>query len=381
MKKFISLILVVLAFSVNAQIRISDLNLKSSIEGTEKIPVGGPGNPAINSNLLKAFIEKNVPVIIGTNSKTGTIVQAPTAYTQGMRVTVINETANTAGVDVNFNSLGAKNVLKNGNQALDAGDMKAGAPYVLVYDGTQFQLIGGGSGFETQTLKGDVDITTTDNYGIRIRSNFNETSPITYYDFVTGSNINTGMGNGTTSSNQFMNYTTWRSTVTSSLGNKRLSMITGTPGIVVTDEISDMGLVGAADFSSAYTSLSYVQKDYVDKRPEQFGLACSDLTTTLTTGTTKAYFRVPKSFTITAVRASVLTAQTAGSILTIDINESGTTILSTKLTIDNSEKTSTTAATAAVISDTSLADDAEITIDIDQVGTSPVGLIVWIIGY
>jgi hypothetical protein len=117
------------------------------------------------------------------------------------------------------------------------------------------------------------------------------------------------------------------------------------------------------------------------ERTREYGLACSDLTTALTTGTSKAYFRVPRGFTVTAVRASLLTAQTAGSILTIDINEGGTTILSTKLTIDNSEKTSTTAATAAVISDSSLADDAEITIDIDQVGTSPAGLIVWIIGY
>jgi len=66
----------------------------------------------------------------------------------------------------------------------------------------------------------------------------------------------------------------------------------------------------------------------------------------------------------------------------VDINEGGTTILSTKISIDASEKTSTTAATAAVISDTALADDAEITIDIDQVGSSVAGagLKVYLIG-
>lgn len=117
------------------------------------------------------------------------------------------------------------------------------------------------------------------------------------------------------------------------------------------------------------------------ERTREYGIACSDLVTALTTGTSKAYFRIPRGLTVTAVRASVLTAQSSGSILTINIKESGTTILSTKLTIDNSEKTSTTAATAAVISDTALADDAEITIDIDQVGSSSIGLIVWIIGY
>jgi len=72
--------------------------------------------------------------------------------------------------------------------------------------------------------------------------------------------------------------------------------------------------------------------------------------------------------TVTSVRASLSTAQTSGSIFTVDINEAGNTILSTKLTIDNTEKTSVTAATPPVISDTALADDAEITIDVDQVG-------------
>jgi hypothetical protein len=112
-----------------------------------------------------------------------------------------------------------------------------------------------------------------------------------------------------------------------------------------------------------------------------YPVACSDLVTTLTTGTSKAYFRVPHGMTVTAVRASLLTAQSSGSVLTIDINEAGSSILSTKLTIDNSEKTSTTAAAAYVLSDTSLADDAEITFDIDVAGTGGVGLIVTIIGY
>jgi hypothetical protein len=101
-------------------------------------------------------------------------------------------------------------------------------------------------------------------------------------------------------------------------------------------------------------------------------IACSDETTAITTGTAKATFRMPYAFTLTAVRASVTTAPT-GSTIIIDINEGGSTILSTKLSIDASEKTSTTAASAAVISDSSLADDAEITIDFDQVGSTIAG--------
>ena len=115
---------------------------------------------------------------------------------------------------------------------------------------------------------------------------------------------------------------------------------------------------------------------------ESFTVACSDETTLLTTGTAKATFRMPYAFTLTAVRASVNTAPT-GSVLTVDINEGGSTILSTKLTIDASEKTSTSAAAAAVISDASLADDAEMTIDIDGVGSTVAGkgLKVVLIGY
>jgi hypothetical protein len=110
-------------------------------------------------------------------------------------------------------------------------------------------------------------------------------------------------------------------------------------------------------------------------------LACSDETTALTTGTAKITFRMPFGFTLSDVRASLTTAQTSGSIFTVDVNEGGTTVLSTKLTIDNTEKTSTTAATPMVISDTALADDAEITVDIDQIGDGTAkGLKVYLIG-
>lgn len=114
---------------------------------------------------------------------------------------------------------------------------------------------------------------------------------------------------------------------------------------------------------------------------QAIGVACSDETTALTTGTAKATFRMPYAFTLSAVRATVTTAPT-GSVLTVDINQNGVSILSTKLTIDATEKTSTTAATPPVISDTTLDDDAEITIDIDGVGSTVAGagLKVWLIG-
>lgn len=106
--------------------------------------------------------------------------------------------------------------------------------------------------------------------------------------------------------------------------------------------------------------------------PVRVVFAISDETTALTTGVTQFTFRMPFAMTLTEVRASAGTAPT-GSALTFDINETGVSILSTKLTIDATEKTSTTAATPAVISDSALADDAEIIIDIDTIGSTIAG--------
>lgn len=115
--------------------------------------------------------------------------------------------------------------------------------------------------------------------------------------------------------------------------------------------------------------------------PQVIQTAASDETTALTTGTAKVTFRMPYQFKLTAVRASLTTAQASGSIFTVDINQNGSSILGTKLTIDNTEKTSTTAATPATITTSTLTDDAEITVDIDQVGDGTAkGLKITLIG-
>lgn len=113
---------------------------------------------------------------------------------------------------------------------------------------------------------------------------------------------------------------------------------------------------------------------------EVLTFALSDETTAITSGTAKLTVRWPYAFTVTAVRANLNTVSSSGTVQ-VDINEGGASILSTKLTIDASEKTSTTAATAAVISDTTIADDAEVTFDIDGAGTGAKGLKVHVYGY
>lgn len=104
------------------------------------------------------------------------------------------------------------------------------------------------------------------------------------------------------------------------------------------------------------------------QQPFFMTVAASDESTALTTGAAKVTFRMPARVWLTEVRASLVTAQTSGSVVTVDVNEGGVSILSTVVTLDNGEKTTLTAATPAVISDAAIADDAEITIDVDQIG-------------
>tara|TARA_Y100000310_G_scaffold147374_1_gene146649 strand:+ start:16478 stop:16897 length:420 start_codon:yes stop_codon:yes gene_type:complete len=127
--------------------------------------------------------------------------------------------------------------------------------------------------------------------------------------------------------------------------------------------------------------LGKLREEDSDTDVESFIVAASDETTALTTGT-KVTFRMPYAFTLTAVEASLTTAGTGANLVTVDIHEGGTTILSTKITIDATETTSTTAATPPVISDTSLAADAEMKVDIDQIDSGGVsaGLKVTLIG-
>jgi hypothetical protein len=104
-----------------------------------------------------------------------------------------------------------------------------------------------------------------------------------------------------------------------------------------------------------------------------FSYAISDETTAITTGT-KLTFRIPYACTITTVRASLTTASSSG-LPTFDILKNGSTIFTTKLTIDANETTSTTAATpfAFNASPLNFADDDLVAIAIDVAGTNAAG--------
>ena len=108
------------------------------------------------------------------------------------------------------------------------------------------------------------------------------------------------------------------------------------------------------------------------ERIEYLAVPISDEINNLTVGVSKSTFRWPYTGVVQKVKTSVTVAPT-GTTVIIDINKNGTSVLSTKLSIDATEKTSVTAAIAAVLSDTTFVENDEITIDIDQVGSTLAG--------
>jgi len=105
-----------------------------------------------------------------------------------------------------------------------------------------------------------------------------------------------------------------------------------------------------------------------------------DAATTITTGDGKKSIFIPAEFDgwkIVALHATLVTASTSGApIIQVRNVTDGVDVLSTRITIDQSEKTSYTAATAPVIdtSNNTVATGDEIAIDLDGAGTGAKGL-------
>lgn len=79
-----------------------------------------------------------------TDDYSGSLATSPGSYFVGLKINLKVTNANTGAASLNVNSLGVKAIKKNVTEDMAAGDIKAGQVLPLVYDGTNFQLVGGG---------------------------------------------------------------------------------------------------------------------------------------------------------------------------------------------------------------------------------------------
>jgi len=70
-----------------------------------------------------------------------TLSPIPFAYYTGMMFSFTANTANTGAATLNVNALGAKTIKKLHDQDLATGDIEAGQVVVVIYDGTNLQMI------------------------------------------------------------------------------------------------------------------------------------------------------------------------------------------------------------------------------------------------
>lgn len=123
-------------------------------------------------------------------------------------------------------------------------------------------------------------------------------------------------------------------------------------------QIADGGSLGTAAFA-----------DIADFAPaaKQAQVMLSNMTTALTTGTGKALWIAPEAGSLTDVWIGVGTVSSSGAV-TVDLNKNGTSVLTTRPSIDASENTSLTG-TAAVIGTAAFVKGDRFTFDIDAAGT------------
>jgi hypothetical protein len=102
---------------------------------------GSDATDSANLSQVQSTVVKLIGTISGADTITGSLVPALTAYAAGQMFYFVAAGDNTGAVTLNINSLGAKNVTKNGTTALAAGEIKSGQTVAVIYDGTRFQIV------------------------------------------------------------------------------------------------------------------------------------------------------------------------------------------------------------------------------------------------
>jgi|GEM_PF-1791924 len=96
--------------------------------------------------------EKHIAYAVASGTNTYTVsIPGITQLAEGMSFKIKFANANTGACTLNINNLGAKNIVKGNGNALSSGNIKAGQICHLVYNGSNFQLLGEGGEYGTAT--------------------------------------------------------------------------------------------------------------------------------------------------------------------------------------------------------------------------------------
>ncbi len=155
--------------------------------------------------------------------------------------------------------------------------------------------------------------------------------------------------------------------------------IGGTDGDVIVDA-AEGGYVLIQKWQSARTRLLDIIDTVLNAGSKNFFMTCSDETTPLTTGLLFT-FHLPNWMNLNQVYVGLTTPQASGAIFTVDVKCNGTSIFTTKITIDNTLDNSLLASVYPELSVTSFSQGDRFTVHIDQIGDgTATGLKLYLIG-
>ena len=134
---------------------------------TANIPMGGfkitnlANGTAATDAATVAQIQSNGAALVtvtGVDTLLGSLSPALTTYVTGAVYYFVAPATNTGAVTLNIDSLGAKNVTRDGSTVLVAGDIVSGEMVSVVYDDTRFQLISPVNSFTNLNVSGTLTV-------------------------------------------------------------------------------------------------------------------------------------------------------------------------------------------------------------------------------